>query len=145
MTFRAASSVRPVVAFCAALLLAAAAEVRTFRLYFLENGWRLTPEAEALVQEAADYARAAPSEIVVHGHTDTLGPRWRNLRLSRRRARVVGDALVASEVPAKTILLRWSGETNPPHPTPDETYEPLNRSAVITVERTGNGADPDGD
>ena len=107
---------------------------RDFTVYFEQDAPVLTAEAQAVVTAAAAYHAEHPeSEILVWGHSDRMGSRWHNLRLSKRRARAVGRALVRLNVPGHLITLRWSGETQVPHPTDDGVYQPLNRCAVISI------------
>jgi OOP family OmpA-OmpF porin len=51
--------------------------------------------------------------VTVTGHTDRLGPHLYNLRLSERRAQVVGDYLMAvSGIPADKLLVRGQNGSN---------------------------------
>ena len=54
-------------------------------------------KAQAVVQQAADYAKGgSATRVVVTGHTDTSGSDAYNRKLSERRARAVADGLVGS-------------------------------------------------
>ena len=103
-------------------------------VYFDYDKANLTPEAAALVKEAADRALADDIETVrVEGNTDRSGSSAYNQQLSTRRANVVRDALVANGVPADRIETSAFGEDNNAKPTPDGVREPLNRRTEVTI------------
>jgi outer membrane protein OmpA-like peptidoglycan-associated protein len=105
---------------------------REFSLYFRTNSAKLTQEARAIVQQAADAARQGPlTRIAVTGHTDTVGTARYNQRLSERRADAVRKALVADGVPADEITAKGAGKTDLAVPTAQGVNEPRNRRAVI--------------
>jgi len=94
----------------------------------------LTPEAQTVVQEAAQYANAGnATQVVVVGHADTSGPAAYNVRLSEKRAKAVADAMVGLGVDAAKLAVDWRGESEPAVATGDGVKEPLNRRATIDV------------
>ena len=103
-------------------------------MYFPFDKYILTPEAQQVVQEAAQYAQSGmPSSIAVVGYTDTSGSTAYNQRLSERRAKAVADALVGAGVAQDKLTVDWKGETDLAVPTPDGVKEPLNRRATINI------------
>jgi outer membrane protein OmpA-like peptidoglycan-associated protein len=107
---------------------------REFIVYFPFDQYVLTPEAQGVISEAANYARSgAPTSITVVGHADTSGSAAYNVRLSERRAKAVADALAGQGVPQTALQVDWRGETQPAVPTPDGTKEPLNRRTTIGI------------
>ena len=105
-----------------------------FVVYFDYDKSNLTPEAAALVREAAQRALANDIEtVVVEGHTDRSGSSAYNQALSQRRATVVRDALIANGVPADRIQISAFGEDRPAKPTPDGVREPLNRRTEVRI------------
>jgi outer membrane protein OmpA-like peptidoglycan-associated protein len=107
---------------------------KEFIVYFPFDQYVLTPDAQSVVQEAAQYATAdQPSQHVsVVGHTDTSGGFAYNMRLSERRAKATADQLVADGVPQGILDVSWKGYTEPAVQTGPGVKEPLNRRAVIT-------------
>ena len=105
-------------------------------VYFPFDQYVLTPDAQSVVQEAAQYATGdQPSQhVTVVGHTDTSGSVAYNMRLSERRAKATADQLVSDGVPQTGLDVSWVGKTDLAVPTPDGTKEPLNRRSVITVQ-----------
>jgi outer membrane protein OmpA-like peptidoglycan-associated protein len=107
---------------------------KEFVVYFPFDQYILTPEAQQVVQQAADYAKSGnATRIVVVGHTDTSGGVKYNLRLSERRAKAVADAMVNLGVPQTVMNVDWKGKTDLAVPTPDGVKEPLNRRSTISI------------
>ena len=103
-------------------------------VYFPFDQYVLTPEAQSVVQQAAQYSTEGhATRIVVVGHTDTSGSVKYNLRLSERRAKAVADALVGLGVAQDVLKVDWVGKTDLAVPTPDGVKEPLNRRSTISI------------
>jgi len=103
-------------------------------VYFPFDKYEITPEAMAVVQQAADYAKSGnPTKVVVVGHTDTSGGFQYNMRLSERRAKATADALVAQGVAQTLLSVDWKGKTDLAVQTPDGVKEPLNRRSTIDI------------
>jgi outer membrane protein OmpA-like peptidoglycan-associated protein len=103
-------------------------------LYFLFGKDELTPdsktEAEKIYQ---DFLKRQEPEILIIGHTDTVGSAVHNLRLSVKRAEKVRQALIKLGIPAQNIQTSGRGESELLIATPDNTKEPKNRRAEINV------------
>ncbi|HKT54758.1 MAG TPA: OmpA family protein, partial [Caulobacteraceae bacterium] len=103
-------------------------------VYFPFDQYILTPEAQQVVTEAANYANAGhATRVVVVGHTDTSGSDAYNMRLSERRAKAVADALVGAGVAQTALAVDWKGETDLAVQTADGVKEPLNRRSTIDI------------
>jgi outer membrane protein OmpA-like peptidoglycan-associated protein len=87
-------------------------------------------ELPALVRQIRE--RPAP-DVVVVGHTDTVGDGDLNQQLGQRRADAVRRILVDAGVNSDLIESRSHGEADPQVRTPDETPEPANRRVEITL------------
>jgi outer membrane protein OmpA-like peptidoglycan-associated protein len=70
-----------------------------------------------------------PVDVV--GHTDTVGSKPANRRLSMRRARAARDYLVANGIPRHRITVRGEGESSLLVPTRDEVAEENNRNVWV--------------
>ncbi|MFZ5730327.1 MAG: OmpA family protein, partial [Pseudomonadota bacterium] len=109
-------------------------EARQFVVYFPFDQYILTPEAQAVVQEAANYAKGGnATQVVVVGHTDSSGSVAYNVRLSERRAKAVADQLVSLGVGQGALQVDWKGESQLAVPTGDGVKEPLNRRSTIDI------------
>lgn len=101
---------------------------------FERGGARLPPESLPALQAFVERLKQWPvPEVVVVGHTDTVGDVAFNERLGLARARAVAAALVAQGVEAFSLQVETRGERSPAVATGDEVDEPANRRAVVTV------------
>ena len=106
----------------------------TFTLYFLHDSDELTTESESQVARImAEVKRRAAPEIVVIGHTDTMGTRSHNDELSKARADRMRELLVEHGIPANRIQTRGRGKRELLVPTDDYVDEPRNRRVEINV------------
>lgn len=112
-----------------------AAVVRSYLVFFDWDRSNLTPEAQRIVQTAAQNARsAAVTRINVTGHADRSGSPQYNVGLSRRRAEAVAAELVRSGINRNEIAIFARGEAEPLVPTPDGVREPQNRRVEIVLQ-----------
>jgi outer membrane protein OmpA-like peptidoglycan-associated protein len=108
---------------------------RSFQVFFDFNKSDITAAAAKVIQAAADNVRAGHvTQIVVTGHTDTVGSAQYNQGLSERRAAAVQHQLVADGVAANGITTRGVGKTGLLVPTADGVREAQNRRAEIVLQ-----------
>jgi len=106
----------------------------SFNLYFVSGTDELTPESKIELGKAmAELKRRAVPDIVVIGHTDTVGELEYNDRLSRARAERVRDALIQQGLPAQRIWAAGRGEREPLVKTANNVSEPRNRRVEVNV------------
>ncbi|CAH2599095.1 OmpA family protein [Rhodovastum atsumiense] len=80
-------------------------------VFFQEFSAALDDPAKAVIASAADWAKAHPAApVVVSGYADPEGSAQANKDISRTRAQVVADGLVAGGVTAQRITIRARGE-----------------------------------
>jgi outer membrane protein OmpA-like peptidoglycan-associated protein len=105
-----------------------------FTLYFKFESDELTDESRALLPEILSTVkqRAIP-EVLVVGHTDTMGTPRANIDLGLVRANTVRTMLVQVGLDASTVEVRSHGEGDLLVKTADETPEPRNRRVEISV------------
>ena len=105
-----------------------------FILYFKHDTTELTKESLAHLDEVVRTIRErAPADVSVVGHTDTMGTKRYNNRLSLMRARAVAAHLKAKGVDLSSLEITYHGENNLLVPTGDEVPEPRNRRVEVTV------------
>jgi outer membrane protein OmpA-like peptidoglycan-associated protein len=105
-----------------------------FILYFEHDTALLTKESLAQVQDVLRTTRERnPVDISVVGHTDTLGSKNYNYRLSLERAKAVAALLAKEGVDPSIIDITSHGKDNPLIPTGDQVSEPRNRRVEVTV------------
>ena len=108
--------------------------VLNYTVYFDIGGAVLTGSSQIAMNDALKAAQErSGGEIVVTGHTDTIGAQPRNDELSRRRADQVKQLFVARGFPAQRIEVVGRGERDLAIPTADEVEEPRNRRVTIEV------------
>jgi len=107
---------------------------RHFILHFRFESDALTDESTALVPEILRTVKGlSVPEVVVVGHTDTMGDSSANLALGLKRAISVRAVLVKAGLPPSTIEATSHGEADLLVRTPDNIPEPRNRRVEITV------------
>jgi len=108
---------------------------RAFQVFFDFNKSDITAAAARVIQAAADNVKAGHvTQIVVTGHTDTVGSAQYNQGLSERRAAAVKTQLVTDGVASNGISTRGVGKTGLLVPTADGVREAQNRRAEIVLQ-----------
>jgi hypothetical protein len=107
---------------------------RHFTLQFKFESDTLTDASAALVPDilAAVKALAVP-EVMIVGHTDTMGDRKSNVALGLKRATAVRGILVQAGLAPALVDVTSHGEGDLLVKTKDNTPEPRNRRVEITV------------
>lgn len=107
---------------------------RRFVLNFRFESDELTEQARALLPEILRLVRERPAaNVVVTGHTDTMGTSRANYELGLKRASAVRTLLVAGGLDAAQIEVSSLGETDLLVRTSDNAAEPRNRRVDIAV------------
>lgn len=107
---------------------------RRFILYFEPGTTTLTPESLSMPPSIQAAIRERNSrDVRVNGHTDRVGTREFNMRLSMERAGQIRDFLVDEGTDPSIIRVYPHGEGNPLVPTPDDVPEPKNRRVEVLV------------
>lgn len=112
----------------------APAKPATFVLYFKSGSLELVPESRITLFSAMDDAlRRSGADILIVGHTDTLGSDAYNDGLSEKRAQLVEAMLVARGFTTSRLRAVGRGEHQPAVVTRDGVDEPRNRRVEILV------------
>jgi outer membrane protein OmpA-like peptidoglycan-associated protein len=94
----------------------------------------LRPESKRNLDSLAkSLASFGDSNLLLVGHTDSVGTASYNLDLSRRRAAAVADYLTARGVPAARLATSGRGETDPVAPNDTDADRQLNRRVEVVV------------
>ena len=105
-----------------------------YTLYFDAGGTALTAESLLVLEQVLAAAQArSGGDMVITGHTDTVGSGASNDALSAQRAQEVRQMLVGRQFPAARIEAAGRGERELAIPTADEVDEPRNRRVTIEV------------
>ncbi|MGB4468722.1 MAG: OmpA family protein [Azovibrio sp.] len=106
----------------------------SFVLYFLEGSSELTPESRAQFQAVRQELASRPvAEMLIVGHTDTVGDLRGNDVLSLERASAMREALKAEGIDPGAVEVAGRGERELLVKTGDEVAEPRNRRVVIRI------------
>ncbi len=106
----------------------------SFLLYFLEGKDELTPESRIELDKVFAELRLRPlPDIVVIGHTDTVGGTTYNDKLSLARAERMREMMVELGIPPDRVQAAGRGKRELLVPTEDNISEPRNRRVEINV------------
>lgn len=105
-----------------------------FLLYFDEETTLSAASLRMFPAIMAAIAERGTVDILVVGHTDSLGSREYNMALSKRRASAVKELLVKQGVSPGAIQTTSHGKENPLIPTADNVSEPRNRRVEVVIK-----------
>lgn len=106
----------------------------SFLLHFLEGKDELTPVSRIELDKVfVELKRRPAPDIVVIGHTDTVGTLAFNDKLSLARAERLREMLVKLGIAPERIQATGRGKRELLVPTEDNTAEPRNRRVEISV------------
>lgn len=106
----------------------------SYTLYFLEGKDELTDESKAELEKVfGDLKRRPLPDIMVIGHTDTVGSLDYNDKLSRARAERMREMMVTMGIPPERIQAAGRGKRELLVPTDDNVPEARNRRVEISV------------
>jgi outer membrane protein OmpA-like peptidoglycan-associated protein len=106
----------------------------SFVLYFLEARDELTAESKVEMEKVFTELRRRPlPDIMVIGHTDSVGSMTSNDRLSLARAERMRELMIGLGIPAERIQAAGRGKRELLVPTEDNVSEPRNRRVEISV------------
>ena len=107
----------------------------TFILYFLQDSNDLTDESKAVLPQIFQtIQKRGSTDIVISGHTDTVGVKEYNYKLAIERAQATSEILVANGAISANITVTSHGEGNPLIKTADEIPEPRNRRVEVVIK-----------
>lgn len=105
------------------------------------NKSTLRPEGKAKIDEVVAKSGKLNLEVViVVGHTDRIGSKEFNQKLSERRAAAVKDYMVSKGIPANRVYTEGKGLTQPVT-KPDQCPNKLGRAKLITCLQPDRRAD----
>lgn len=108
----------------------------SYLLYFVTGTDELTDQSKVHMQQVLEELRArSVTDILLIGHTDTVGTLEANDQLSLQRAERMRGDLIQQGFPAERIHAAGRGEREPLVPSADGVEEPRNRRVEINVRR----------
>jgi len=110
------------------------------RVFVLENVYfefgksTLKPESFPALDELVELLRAEPEmEIEISGHTDNIGTKESNLRLSKDRAEAVRQYLIRKGIASQRIISAGYGDTVPVAQNDSEEGRQMNRRTEVKI------------
>jgi outer membrane protein OmpA-like peptidoglycan-associated protein len=104
-------------------------------VYFDFDRYSLRPEAVRLLDDAITKLQANPDKnLIIEGHTCSIGTAEYNLALGERRANAVRQYLLSRGIAAGRLETRSYGEERPKYDNAREETRRLNRRAALVVK-----------
>jgi outer membrane protein OmpA-like peptidoglycan-associated protein len=105
-----------------------------YLLYFKLGSAELLPDSQSLLPAIVkDIKERHPAQLSVVGHTDTMGSAEFNYQLGLLRATSVSKLLASHGAVPASIETISRGKADLLVKTPDQTLEPHNRRAEVTI------------
>ena len=105
-----------------------------FTLFYKFDSDELTDESQALVPKILQAVKERPvPEVMIIGHTDTIGTTASNFALGMRRATAVRALLIDAGLDGSFVEVTSHGEADLLIRTADNVAEPRNRRVEISV------------
>jgi peptidoglycan-associated lipoprotein len=105
------------------------------RIHFEFDQYNLTPAAQEILVNNANYLKANPgTKVRIEGYCDERGSDEYNLALGQRRALAAKNYLVSLGVPAERLSVISYGEELPLDPSGTEEAYAMNRRAEFKAE-----------
>jgi OmpA-OmpF porin, OOP family len=115
--------------------VAAEPTATNFWIYFDFDKSNVRPDAAHILDTAvAAIIQLGTKEVVLTGHTDTVGSSEYDLTLSQKRAQSAKRYLTQRGVPANIITTVAKGKTDLRVPTPDNVREQENRNVHVELK-----------
>lgn len=110
-------------------------DVKNTSMMFSSGSARLNRGAKQLLDRVSLYVKNDKSikRIKLTGHTDSIGFKYLNQLLSKRRARAVRNYLISKGVPKKKIRVRGKGEARPHVSNVSVTGRKFNRRVQVQL------------
>jgi len=103
-------------------------------ILFPFNSTEILPAGKSNLQELANSLQKYPnSDVLIVGHTDSVGTDAYNLDLSQRRALAASAYLQSLSVPASRLRTAGKGKTEPIQPNDTEEGRAKNRRVEIAI------------
>lgn len=103
---------------------------------FAFDSTELQPGGERTLARLADYLQANPDyQILIEGHTDSVGDAQYNRGLSERRAQTVRNALTAKGIDSSRVTFAGLGENYPVAPNSTAAGRSENRRVEVVIAR----------
>ena len=112
-------------------------EGKSFRInniYFNVDAFELNEQAKNVLMSFTEFMELNPSvSVAIHGHTDDVGDKISNFKLSTKRAQVVHDYLISLGVNSNRLSFEGFGESKPLVPNDSQEARATNRRTEFFI------------
>ncbi|MCX7548505.1 OmpA family protein [Xanthomarina sp. F1114] len=103
-------------------------------VYFATDKFNINSASQTTLNKLANVFKEYPdTNILVVGHTDSVGAEAYNMTLSKRRAYSVTNYLISSGVSNGRLTTNWFGETQPMHDNSTAEGRAKNRRVNVAI------------
>ncbi len=103
-------------------------------IFFEYKSFSLTSDSQTLLNEVASKLQAADAQVLIAGHTDSVGGKAYNKTLSDKRAAAVSDYLISQGVAADRLSSEGFGEDSPVASNETDQGRAENRRVEMQVQ-----------
>lgn len=105
-----------------------------YMIYFGSGSTAVNESAKMELQTAIDYIKSQTNSIItIIGHSDTVGNKDSNMRLSQKRTDAVKEYLESQKLDIKELTTEYYGENTPLEKTKDGVSNAKNRRVEIFI------------
>lgn len=114
-------------------------DVRFKEFRYISGQMQPTGKMKVELDRIAQFVKAAPGHYIVHihGHTDNVGRRSSNRKVSEKRARNVSDYLASQGVSADRLKIKAYGESRPKVSNRTAKGRAANRRVEVRLIKSG--------
>jgi len=105
----------------------------TNKIYFETASASILPESYPELDKIAEILKQRNEDIMIEGHTDSVGPAYENQELSVQRSRSIQEYLVKHGVSDKRLLVSGYGESKPIAGNDTEDGKAMNRRVEFII------------
>ncbi|PKL35131.1 MAG: hypothetical protein CVV44_23195 [Spirochaetae bacterium HGW-Spirochaetae-1] len=105
----------------------------TNKIYFETASASILPESYPELDKIAEILKQRSEDIMIEGHTDSVGPAYENQELSVQRSRSIQEYLVKHGVSDKRLLVSGYGESKPIAGNDTEDGKAMNRRVEFII------------
>lgn len=103
-------------------------------VYFATNKYNINSASQQTLDKLVGVFKEYPeTNVLVVGHTDSVGAEDYNMTLSKNRANAVSNYLINKDIKRSRIETNWFGETQPTHDNNTSEGRAKNRRVNIAI------------
>ncbi len=109
-------------------------------IHFEFDSYKLRPESKPALMQLISFMKRHPYvKAKISGHTDSIGTKESNLKLSKQRSQAVADFLIKHQINKKRLITEGYGESQPVAPNSTSEGRAKNRRTEFTIIENNAG------